>query len=1005
MQIGHSELERGTLKSFKANEVIVREGDYGDCMYIVKTGRVRISKSVMGEDKVLAELGSGQFFGELSLINNKDRAASAVAMGDVEVIELDWETFQNNIHQHTGVARQMIRTLARRLDATLEKADNLNYVISERTRDLELKTLEAVRARESAESSSELLKASEHRLINILESMGNGVVVLNKDSQITGANTAFAELLETTEPDLRTQTLRDIVSPDDLLQLTGIEGMISSGTVRDMHVSFVTPTGERRGLEITASVMVTPNGETEGYVLVGHDSTELHESLNEQSRLYAQQQEVTQSLEETRDELERANRKKTAFFQSVSHELRTPLTTILNPLERELQEHPENPNVRIAIQSARGLLKVVNQILDFQNIATGTKAVRPAPLDLTQFVITCGKHLNVPCERRNVSFNTLQSDTAIEAGTSQEHIFVEADLDALETITYNFFSNALKFSEPGGRIDIAIDVSESTVKLRVNDDGPGIREEKLREIRRILEGAMDSLSDEDSGTRLGLTIAQTLAEQMRGQLGVESVSGEGSSFWVELPRIVGKKPLLSLLIVDDDRDILNLLKHVFSSSQVIGPIEAVGSAHEARQVLKTHRVQCILCDGDMPGEDGPSLLTHAYTSYPKTTRILMTAQADQALLQRSVNHAKVDQVLYKPVQANEWLIVLEGLIENSDVLEEVTPQMGSLELKEWQFEDIHVDFSRQHAAGRTESTAPLVLVIDSNSSNAGYFSMTLHNAGYRVASANDIASAKKLGHEYQPDVVLTDWVLGDEAGKSLVEILRTETSLRKVPIILLTAKTQEDEDLLDQDTGATALLGKPFSDQELVSVVRNILELKSRQEEVDELKAQAAESVLRRYLPPDLVDMLLSEDDSEGGANLLNADPVSVPVTVLFSDLCGFTAMTATLRAVKVARILNEYLEVMNDIIFEFGGTIDKFIGDAIMVLFGAPKAMRPDEQARRAADCALRMQEAMAELNKKWADQEIPDLQMRIGIHHGPTVVGNFGSKSEATTPRLDRP
>ena len=128
-------------------------------------------------------------------------------------------------------------------------------------------------------------------------------------------------------------------------------------------------------------------------------------------------------------------------------------------------------------------------------------------------------------------------------------------------------------------------------------------------------------------------------------------------------------------------------------------------------------------------------------------------------------------------------------------------------------------------------------------------------------------------------------------------------------------------------------------------MVRNILELKSRQEEVDELKAQAAESVLRRYLPPDLVDMLLSEDDSEGGANLLNADPVSVPVTVLFSDLCGFTAMTATLRAVKVARILNEYLEVMNDIIFEFGGTIDKFIGDAIMVLF---EHRRPCAQTNR---------------------------------------------------------
>ena len=129
--------------------------------------------------------------------------------------------------------------------------------------------------------------------------------------------------------------------------------------------------------------------------------------------------------------------------------------------------------------------------------------------------------------------------------------------------------------------------------------------------------------------------------------------------------------------------------------------------------------------------------------------------------------------------------------------------MSNLERK-WQFEDIHVDFSRQHADGPNESSAPLVLVIDSNSSNAGYFAMTLHT-GYRVASANDIVSAKKLAYEYQPDLVVTDWMLGDEAGKGLVEILRNESSLRKAPIILLTAKTHDDEDLLDEDTGAAAL--------------------------------------------------------------------------------------------------------------------------------------------------------------------------------------------------------
>ena len=143
-------MESGTRRTFSPGEIIVREGDYGDRMYIVKEGRVRISKVIFGQEKLLAEIGRGQFFGELSLINNKDRAATATAIEEVEVLELDWETFQENIHQHPSVARQMIRTLARRLDDTLEKAKGLNDVISDRTRELETKTFEAIAAQKSA---------------------------------------------------------------------------------------------------------------------------------------------------------------------------------------------------------------------------------------------------------------------------------------------------------------------------------------------------------------------------------------------------------------------------------------------------------------------------------------------------------------------------------------------------------------------------------------------------------------------------------------------------------------------------------------------------------------------------------------------------------------------------------------------------------------------------------------------------------------------------------------
>ena len=75
-------------------------------------------------------------------------------------------------------------------------------------------------------------------------------------------------------------------------------------------------------------------------------------------------------------------------------------------------------------------------------------------------------------------------------------------------------------------------------------------------------------------------------------------------------------------------------------------------------------------------------------------------------------------------------------------------------------------------------------------------------------------------------------------------------------------------------------------------------------------------------------------------------------------------------------------------------GCIDKFIGDAIMIIFGAPVEMIPTRQARLALQCALKMQETMKELNREWSQAGVDEIRMRIGIHHGPVVVGNFGSE-----------
>ena len=84
----------------------------------------------------------------------------------------------------------------------------------------------------------------------------------------------------------------------------------------------------------------------------------------------------------------------------------------------------------------------------------------------------------------------------------------------------------------------------------------------------------------------------------------------------------------------------------------------------------------------------------------------------------------------------------------------------------------------------------------------------------------------------------------------------------------------------------------------------------------------------------------------------------------------------------------------MNAIIFRHGGTIDKFIGDAIMVMFGAPAELSAEEQASRAVRCALEMQERMPAIAQSWQAAGAQELAMRIGIHHGPAIVGNFGSQ-----------
>jgi len=146
--------------------------------------------------------------------------------------------------------------------------------------------------------------------------------------------------------------------------------------------------------------------------------------------------------------------------------------------------------------------------------------------------------------------------------------------------------------------------------------------------------------------------------------------------------------------------------------------------------------------------------------------------------------------------------------------------------------------------------------------------------------------------------------------------------------------------------------------------------------------------ILGQYVSPGVLSTVLNTH-REGG---LRAEVGShEQLTLFFSDLRGFTAITEQYPVETVVEALNAYLSRMVSIIFTQGGTLDKFIGDAIMAFGGAP--LKDDAQHRHAIAAALKMQAAMEQLNREGAHRGYPHLRMGIGIHSGDVILGNIGS------------
>jgi class 3 adenylate cyclase len=151
---------------------------------------------------------------------------------------------------------------------------------------------------------------------------------------------------------------------------------------------------------------------------------------------------------------------------------------------------------------------------------------------------------------------------------------------------------------------------------------------------------------------------------------------------------------------------------------------------------------------------------------------------------------------------------------------------------------------------------------------------------------------------------------------------------------------------------------------------------------------QASQRLLRRYVPEQVADAVMSSTPEAVDRHERRK------LTIFFSDLVGFTDLSEEMEPEDLANVLHDYFTEMNAIARKHGGTVDDLIGDAVLVLFGAPDFTDDRDQALRAVRMAAEMQEAMTALNERWASGGIPEtLVVRMGINTGLATVGNFGS------------
>jgi PAS domain S-box-containing protein len=421
-------------------------------------------------------------------------------------------TFGGFVHTQRARAEATAEVIRRAEAALREAHDGLELRVRERTAEL---------AR-----SNESLRGSEERFRLLVEAVkGYAILMLGSDGAIVAWNGGAERLFERSA---------EVVGGNIAQLIPGLDGPALAAAARGGSAE---RQAVRPGGSFSIELEITALEHQDRFVAIVHDISErkrLEEITEQKQRRADELRRKSEELEAENRRMQDAARLQSEFLANMSHELRTPLNAIIgfaDLLHRGMAGPVEGQHREFLgdiLISSRHLLQLINDVLDHAKVESGTLEIIPQPIELARVLSEVRDILRGVAAVRRIE---LQLQPAADLGS------VTVDPGKLKQILYNYVSNALKFTPEGGRVSIRAALIGEAFRIEVEDTGIGIAGGDLRFLFVAFRQLDAGATKRYAGTGLGLALSKRLAEAHGGQVGVHSVPGIGSTFWVELPRL------------------------------------------------------------------------------------------------------------------------------------------------------------------------------------------------------------------------------------------------------------------------------------------------------------------------------------------------------------------------------------------------------------------------------------------------------------------------------------